>query len=256
MQLETTKADASTQVKKPWHRPRLFEVRYPKHFAKLQDRMNWIASMMLDARLSHLDKLVLTRLAMHRNLKTGRCDPSLGLLALELSVGGSEESGCRMLRRSLEKSEGMGWVKRWARHGGDARQRQQSNQYELAIPWDAFPPERTNDRTKSALRPDKNSNTTGHWSPPNREVVIGKKESSVSIDTATFADANAALFVLDFLILEDRPKSMAAILSYAQERGETLTAADVTELQRLGYLTRTPKGTFVLGPKGTDDYDL
>jgi hypothetical protein len=122
--------------------------------ASTADRLNWVAAMMLHARLGDRDKRILTRLAMHFNLKTARCDPSMGLLALELSLPGGEESGRRVLRRSLEKAERLGWVVRHARHGGDARYRNQSNQYELGIPLSAVQP-------PQEKRPDKNANTTG-----------------------------------------------------------------------------------------------
>ena len=75
-----------------WHFPRLIELRYPTRIAKTGDKLNWIASMMVDPRLSERDRLVLTRLAMHLNPKNGRCDPAERLLALELSIGGKEES--------------------------------------------------------------------------------------------------------------------------------------------------------------------
>jgi hypothetical protein len=82
------------------------------------------------------------------------------------------------------------------------------------------------------------------------EERIVKYESSVSKDTATFADANAGSFVRDFLEIEGRPKSMAAILAYAfrKKEDETLVAADVSEMARRGYLIRLPNGDFVLGP--------
>ncbi len=57
---------------KDWHFPRLLELHYPPKIANTQDRHNWIASMMVDSRLNDRNKLVLTRLAMHLNLKTQR----------------------------------------------------------------------------------------------------------------------------------------------------------------------------------------
>jgi len=83
--------------------------------------MNWIAAMMLDARLGDRDILILTRLAMHYNLKTGRCDPSHGMLAFELSIGGTIRNATRTVRRSLEKAATIGWVKREARKGGSTQ---------------------------------------------------------------------------------------------------------------------------------------
>ena len=78
--------------KKEWHTPRVVEVFYPLKIGSTQDRHNWIKAMMLDARLTCRDKMVLTRLALHLNLDTGRCDPTLDLLALETSTEGTEAS--------------------------------------------------------------------------------------------------------------------------------------------------------------------
>jgi hypothetical protein len=60
--------------------------------------------MMLDSRLRDRDKVILIRLALHLNLKTGRLDPTIHLLALETSLPGSEESTRRTVRRSLERA--------------------------------------------------------------------------------------------------------------------------------------------------------
>jgi len=104
-----------------WTTPRIVEVHYPKQIRSTEDRMNWIAAMTLDARLGDRDKLILTRLAMHYNLKTGRCDPSHGMLAFELSIGGTIRNATRTVRRSLEKAATIGWVKREARKGGSTQ---------------------------------------------------------------------------------------------------------------------------------------
>src|SRR5262249_19793205 len=95
-----------------WHRPRIVEVFYPLKISSTQDRHNWIKAMMLDARLGDRDKTVLTRLALHLNLKTGRCDPTVDLVALETSMPGSEETAGRMVRRSLERADKLGWIER------------------------------------------------------------------------------------------------------------------------------------------------
>jgi hypothetical protein len=72
--------------KREWRVPRLVEVFYPLKFNSTQDRHNWIAAMMLDSRLRDRDKVILIRLALHLNLKTGRLDPTIHLLALETSL--------------------------------------------------------------------------------------------------------------------------------------------------------------------------
>jgi hypothetical protein len=74
--------------KREWRVPRLVEVFYPLKFNSTQDRHNWIAAMMLDSRLRDRDKVILIRLALHLNLKTGRLDPTIHLLALETSLAG------------------------------------------------------------------------------------------------------------------------------------------------------------------------
>jgi hypothetical protein len=126
-----------TKSKKEWHTPRMVEVFYPLKIGSTQDRHNWIKAMILDARLSDRDKTVLTRLALHLNLKTGRCDPTLDLLALETSISGSEQSARRMVRRSLERADKLGWIERTGRHSGSRLNR--SNSYRLTIPKDVRP---------------------------------------------------------------------------------------------------------------------
>jgi hypothetical protein len=122
------------ESKKEWHTPRTVEVFYPLKIGSTQDRHNWIAAMMLDGRLSDRDKVLLTRLALHLNLKTGRLDPSVDLLALETSLGENELSARRMARRSLERGEKLGWIERSGRHAGARLNR--TNSYRLTIPKD------------------------------------------------------------------------------------------------------------------------
>jgi hypothetical protein len=122
----------------PYRTPRIFEVRYPREIRSAADRDNWIKAMMLDARMSARDRLILTRLVMHLNLKSGRLDPSLWLLATECSIPGNCETAERVVRRSLEKAEKLGWIRRWRRHGGARLNR--SNYYRLTIPDDVFAP--------------------------------------------------------------------------------------------------------------------
>ena len=75
-------------------------------------------------------RAVLTRLIGHLHLKTGKCNPMLGTLALGLS----RETGERAVRLVLEKAEKLGWIKRIYRHGGGGRHRNAANQYEFTLP--------------------------------------------------------------------------------------------------------------------------
>jgi hypothetical protein len=93
-----------SQKQSKWETPRLVEIVYPPKIKATPDRRNWIKAMMLDARLSDRDKVVLTRLAFHLNFKIGDLYPSLHLLALV-----SEDSSKRALRRSLEQA-GEAWL--------------------------------------------------------------------------------------------------------------------------------------------------
>jgi hypothetical protein len=132
----------------PYRTPRIVEVIYPRAIRSTQDRHNWLKAMMLDARMSERDRLIVTRLALHLNLKTGRLDPSIGFLALECSIPGNCETAERVVRRSLAKAEQLGWIVRHARHGGVQRnsgnpggaQLNRSNAYRLTIPADVFVP--------------------------------------------------------------------------------------------------------------------
>src|SRR5262249_18228171 len=110
------------------------------------------------ARLSDRDKTILTRLALHLNLKTGRCDPTLDLLALETSMPGNEESARRAVRRSLERADNLGWIERTGRHSGSRLNR--SNSYRLTIPKD--------------IRPDKFDGSTGQIEGVARTPVSGR----------------------------------------------------------------------------------
>jgi hypothetical protein len=144
----------------------MVEVFYPKKISSTQDRHNWITAMMLDARLSDRDKVLLTRLALHLNLKTGRCDPTLDLLALEVSLHENEESARRMARRALEQAEKVGWLERTGRHAGSRVNR--SNSFRLTIPKD--------------IRPDKNEGSCGQISQVVRTKIDGRPDSGVRVN--------------------------------------------------------------------------
>jgi hypothetical protein len=219
--------------------------------------MNWIAAMLLDARLTARDKNILTRLVMHLNLKTGRCDPSIGLLALELSIGGNDESAIRVVRRSLERSEKLGWVRRIFRSGGDVKYRNQSNAYHLTIPPDVYGAGAGGQNRQSGRT--KQGGARGLRSPPNCEGRIRKEEYSVSsirplskkADNGA-VDLDSIQFVVDFLVLEDRPKSLAGIIAYSNRMGQTVSTQDILAMEANGYLRKTPAGAFELGPKAAE----
>jgi hypothetical protein len=169
---------------KGWHRPRLLEVHYPDKILKTKDRHRWIEAMMLDRRLTERARLVLCRLALHLNLQTGRCDPSVSLLAMEVSFGGSEDVAQRMARRSLSSAEKLGWIKRLLRRGGGTRL-SQTNSYVLTIPAEIEAILKRNpthtedsDRTPVRVRSDSRVRPTGPDSPPNTEGGIGNMEHS------------------------------------------------------------------------------
>jgi hypothetical protein len=173
---------------KQWHQPRLIEIHYPTTIADVRDRDRWITAMMLDAELTARDQTILTRLALHLNLKTGRCDPSVGLLAMEVSIRGADPE--RAARRSLAKSEKRGWIRRTPRHGGDAKRQSQTNNYALAIPdWattghycpleQTERPDKTttSDRTKRGVTTGQNvGGATGHYCPEVLWIQVGKSK--------------------------------------------------------------------------------
>lgn len=172
-----------------WQQPRLIEVHYPTTIADVRDRDRWMMVMMLDNRLNARDQIILVRLALHLNLKTGRCDPSVGLLASETSIDGRDAE--RQARRSLAKGEETGWIRRSFRFGGDTRKQSQTNNYALTIPSDiatglycpigqAERPDKNkpSDRTKSAK-------ATGLQSPANSESRTENRTENLETDLAS-----------------------------------------------------------------------
>jgi len=125
--------------KREWHKPRIIEVFYPREIKSIKDLHNWMNAVDLDGRLSDRDKRILNRLARHLHIKTGRLDPYLDVLALELSIespSGDINSTRRMIRRSLELAEKLGWIERTQRSAG--YRRNLSNSYRLTVPkWDS-----------------------------------------------------------------------------------------------------------------------
>jgi hypothetical protein len=134
---DTTIIPKGNHPKREWHFPRAVEVFYPSKIRSTADRHNWIAAMILDSRLSDRDKVVLTRLALHMNLETGRLDPTMDLLALETSLHSNQASARRMARRCIEHAEKLGWIERTSRNAGYRFNR--SNSYRLRIPKDIHP---------------------------------------------------------------------------------------------------------------------
>jgi hypothetical protein len=263
---EVEDTDSSQESKqKEWHFPRLVELRYPIRIAKTQDRHNWIASMMVDGRLNDRDKLILTRLAMHLNLKTVRCDPPVGLLVFELSIGGSERNAIRSVRRSLERSERLGWIRRHLRHGGDARHNQ-SNLYTLTIPPDILamlhppigqkaPPDRANDPSRE-----------GCTAPLIGKSLIGKIEYSDLSDRHRPLARTGALQVQSIHLKEGatgeegysedalslcehffhnfayRPRSFGALRSFCQQNNSDITFGELAALVRAGRVKQSRDG--------------
>jgi hypothetical protein len=89
-----------------------------------KDRDDWIKMMLaVDANaLSCTAKIVGSRIAMHHNIETGRCDPSIGML---VSGTGMSES---TVRRAIRELEEAGWA-----HVDRTRGRH-SNSFELQTP--------------------------------------------------------------------------------------------------------------------------
>jgi hypothetical protein len=193
--------DSQTERKsnrRQWRQPRLIAIHYPTTIANIRDRDRWIAAMMLDAELTARDQTILTRLALHLNLKTGRCDPSVGLLAMEVSIRGADPE--RAARRSLAKGERKGWIRRTSRHGGDAKRQSQTNNYALIIPdWattgkdcpveQSERPDKTttDDRTKRWVTTGQNvGKATGHYCPPNSESMNSEMNNEIRTEDSTW----------------------------------------------------------------------
>src|SRR5581483_7008473 len=68
-----------------------------------KDRDDWIIAL-LASELSCTAKIIATRIALHHNIETGRCDPSIATLAAGAGVSKNT------VLRSLRESEQAGWV--------------------------------------------------------------------------------------------------------------------------------------------------
>jgi hypothetical protein len=97
---------------------------------KFEDRDNWMRLLLADAKLSSSAKVVAQRLALHLNIKSGRCDPSLERLAQ-----GSGLSRSTIKRMLHELGEAAGWIgiKR-GRGGRSLSGRGYCHSFELLIP--------------------------------------------------------------------------------------------------------------------------
>ena len=239
-----------------WHFPRLVELRYPTRIAKTGDKLNWIASMMVDPRLSERDRLVLTRLAMHLNPKSGRCDPAERLLALELSIGGKEESATRVVRRCLAQAEGLGWIKRHWRYGGDTRHNQ-SNLYTLTIPPDILASTGqmdAPDRTNTPFRPDspvllilntvilKNKSSALARHPPGANEEVKEAKEEVADKEGSYSEDVLGLCTHFFHNCSNRPRSFGALRAFCQQNKGDITFGQLTALVKAGKVKQSRDG--------------
>lgn len=70
------------------------------------DRFRWEQDVLANANLTPTQKNILTRLALHLNIKTGRCDPSVKTLAK--GAGAAE----RTVQTALSRAERLGIIER------------------------------------------------------------------------------------------------------------------------------------------------
>jgi hypothetical protein len=86
-----------------------------------RERFAWMKHVLADADLTNGEKLVALRLALYKNLKTGRCDPSVRTIARGVSM---RERNVQYILRTLEEG---GWIKRRIGGGGP----RDTTQYDL-----------------------------------------------------------------------------------------------------------------------------
>jgi hypothetical protein len=216
---DTPSDEKSNHPKREWHFPRIVEVFYPRKIRSEQDRRHWIEAMLLDGRLGERTKNLLVRLALHLNLETGRLDPTVDLLALEVSIRSpseNEASARRMARRHLEEAEKIGWAQRTGRHAGYRLAR--SNSYRLTIPKD--------------IHPDKSGWASGQIEPPVRTIEsgrMGKENEERYYKKGTFDKRQGTSngytqkdlsLVKD--ILAERPLQVDRVLERARELGAAI----------------------------------
>jgi DNA-binding transcriptional regulator YhcF (GntR family) len=107
------------------------------------EKFEWQQDVLANPQLTPTQKNVLTRLALHHNVKTGRCDPSVETLAAGAGVAK------RTVQNTLARAEAIGLIKR-ALGGG----RTLTNSYSLILPQEKtmhcaapFSAERVHDET-------------------------------------------------------------------------------------------------------------
>src|SRR4051794_6021543 len=90
-----------------------------------RDRDRWMAGVLADQTLGDGDKCLGVRICLHRNLKTGQCNPSYDRLA-----AGTAKT-IAAIPKQIKRLEHAGWLRRNSTRG------RYSNSYELAFPGEA-----------------------------------------------------------------------------------------------------------------------
>jgi hypothetical protein len=88
-----------------------------------KERYKWMEAVLAAPEFTAAQKAVLMRLALHQNVKTRRCDPSIVGLAAGSAVGD------RAVQKTLVVAENRGWIKR---HVGGGRSNRST--YDLRFP--------------------------------------------------------------------------------------------------------------------------
>jgi len=241
-----------------WHFPRITELYYPNQVRSTEEWDNWLKAMTLDRRLSERAKLVLTRLALYLNLKTGRCDPTVRHLAM-MSGLGENDSAERMARRALSEGQRLGWIRRIRRDGGNVAY-SQSNLYELTISAAVY---KALGRTDSRSgRTDSRLDRTGE-SYLNREVSgTGKNlehslssieprspapaansDQAASKGSGTSEVASEGYYTTAELervrdALAEGPLTLGGIICFLREHDEIISGAAIAHMARDGHLKR------------------
>jgi hypothetical protein len=208
--MEDTAIVQKDNLKHEWRFPRAVEVFYPRKIGSIEDRQNWIAAMILDSRLGDRDKVVLTRLALHLNLETGRLDPSMDLLALETSLSDNPASGRRMARRCIAWAAKLGWIERTGRHAGYRFNR--SNSYRLRIPKDIHPDK--SDWSSGQIERVDRTPESPRIGKVNKERYYKKGEFEEGLATTTEYSLGELGLVRD--ILAERPLTVSQLIERAK----------------------------------------
>lgn len=150
------------------------------------------------------------------NLETGRCDPTIDLLALETCIPGSEESARRIVRRSLARADKLGWIERTGRHAGSRWNR--SNSYRLRIPKDIHPDKF--DWSSGQIEVVDRTPESGRIGKENREGYIKRGEFEKGGSGRPLGPREATVFVA--AALQKNLNTTGSILEYAQKLGYSL----------------------------------